>query len=373
MDRSGGSETAGLVEELFEARRTIGNRSPPYERALALLPSVLAGGRRRLLERAWAHRRFHAPQERPMLILAALRHEALADAPAHPLWHAFAAPSPRTEMVTEARLAAALDGGGDRLRDALGHRRVRANDTAHAVTWLWPAALVGASGGRRPLALCDVGAIAGLNLVADDLPAPWAGKDGEPLEVATAIAAISRLGLDPEPLDVTRGDDVRWLRACIPPGEAAREQSLDAAVAVFLARRTRPDGPILAPVDAHDVPTRLDLLSAAARGILVLAFQTSARHDLAPDERPDYEAGMRAWVATHPPGQTLWVELAASEDTMQESALVARARAASGEVRTVELARFDVHPPRLQPNPEGVAELRGLFPRSEHAEAAASP
>jgi hypothetical protein len=373
MDRSGGSEMAELEEELSETRRAMADRSAPYQRALALLPSVLAGGRRRFLARAWAHRRFHAPQERPMLLLVALRHEALADGSAHPLWHAFASPSPRADSVTAARLAAALDGGGDRLEDALAHRRARANDAARAVAWLWPAALVGASARGRPLALCDVCAIAGLNLVADDLSAPWTVEGGNPLPVATGVAAISRLGLDPDPLDVTRQDDVRWLRACIPPGEAAREAQLDAAVAAFRTGRTRPDAPILAPVDARDVPTRLDLLSAAARGILVLAFQTSAREDLAPDERADYEAGMRAWVGTHPPGQALWVELSASDGTAQESALVARARAASGEVRTVELARFDLHPARLHPNPGGVAELRGLFPHSEHAEAAASP
>ena len=58
---------------------------------------------------------------------------------------------------------------------------MKTNETSRALAWLWPASLAG--GGRR-IALADVGASAGLNLVADALPNPWTTEDGSPLEVA---------------------------------------------------------------------------------------------------------------------------------------------------------------------------------------------
>jgi hypothetical protein len=362
--------TAVLDAELALERRALEGRCAPYARALAILPRVLSGPAGRFLGAAWEHRAFFAPYDRPLLLLAALRHEALLDGPGHPLWDGFAAPEPSAAAVTRERLAAALDGRRDRLWAELARRGLKTNETSRAVAWLWPAALAGGSHGGRPIALCDVGASAGLNLVADALPSIWTDPRGAPLEVVEAPAIVSRLGLDPEPLDAARDDDVRWLRACIWPGERDREARLDQAVQAFRATRIRPDAPVLAPVSARDVPTRLDLLSAADGGALVLAYQTVVRDFLAPAERAEYEAGMRGWVGAHPPGQALWMELEVVTGTEPVAgALVAHVRAPSGEARSVELARCDVHPRLVDPSPEGVAEVRALLAPSERAEA----
>lgn len=352
----------GLEADLAWQREALARagRAAPYVRALELLPPVLAGPEGRYLAAAWEHRRFFARYERPLLLLAALRHDALAEGASHPLFAAVAAPRPRAEGVTEARLRAALHPSRERVFDALAGRALQTNEVSRAVAWLWPAALAGASGGARAIALADVGASAGLNLVADALPASWTDERGAPLEVASGIRTVSRLGLDAAPLDPLDPATALWLRACVWPGEPEREERLAAAIEAFRAARIRPDAPTLVPVAAANVPQRLDLLSAAEPGALVLAYQTLVRDYLEPEERAEYEGGMRAWLGTHPPGQALWVELEMANG-VAEAALVAHVRAPLGDLRTIELGRCDPHPTRIARAVEGAAELRSLL------------
>jgi len=353
---------AGLDEDLAREREAVRGRSPPYERALALLPQVLTGPPGRFVAAAWEHRRFFAWYDRPLLLLAALRNDALAEGPGHPLHEAFAGPDPAPEAVTSARLAAALDGTRDEVFDALAHRGVQTNETSRAIAWLWPAALARAGDEAHPLVLADIGASAGLNLAADALPSIWHATDGTELALAHHVRAVARLGLDPAPLDVFREADARWLRACIWPGEHAREERFEAALTAFRAARTRPDAPVLVPLGASNVPARLDLLSAAATTALVLAYQTVMRDYLEPSVREEYEDGMRDWLATHPPGRALWVELEpVGEDSGMEGAITAHVRAPWGELRTIVLARCALHPRSLDVRHAGVAELRTLL------------
>ena len=352
----------GLLEELARERGAVEGRSAPYARALALLPGVLAGRQGRFLAAAWADRRFFAWYERPLLLLAAIRNDVLAEGDAHPLWPAFG-PEADPDAVLAGDLAASLDGGRDRVYDALGRRSVQTNETSRAIAWLWPAALAGASGGARPIAIADVGASAGLNLVADDLPAPWTDEDGAPIEVARGVRAVARVGLDPTPLDAIAEDDARWLQACVWPGERDREARLLAAIEAFRAARIRPDAPVLVPIAAANVPSRLDLLSAADRGALVIATQTVVRDYLDPAERAEYERGMRNWLATHPAGETLWVELEAADPGAREGAITAHVRQPNGRLRSLELAWTGMHPSRVRRDRGAEAELRALLAR----------
>lgn len=368
MERTG---MRGLDADLERQLAAVEGRSRPYARALRLLPAVLEGRAGRVLSAAWDGRRFHAPYERPLLLLAALRADARAEGPGHPLWEGFGAPTPRAEAVTSAALADALDGTRDRVIDALAVRSVQTNDTTRVVAWLWPAALAGASGGARPLALADVGASAGLNLVADDLPPAWTFDDGAPVEVARDVRAVARLGLDPAPLDATREEDVEWLRACVWPGDTARLERLEAALAAFRVARPRPDAPVLTPVSADHVPERLALLAAHEPEALVLAYQTVVRDYLPPEARREYEAGMERWVATQRPGQALWIELegdaaAREEEPERAAALTAHVRGPDGAPRTLLLARTSYHPARLFPERAAIAELRRLLRDREH-------
>src|SRR5512138_1394588 len=358
--------TDGLGEDLERQRRALAGRSPPYERALALLPAVLSGATERYLEAAWEHRRFFAWYDRPLLLLAALRDDALAEGPSHPLWDGFVAPA-RASDVTGMALAAALDGSRECVFDALARRSVQTNETSRAVAWLWPAALAGASRRARRIALADVGASAGLNLVADALPAMWAAG-GAPLEVAADVHAAARVGLDASPLDALSPSDARWLRACIWPGDGGREARLDRALEAFRAARVRPDGPVLVPIAASNVPARLDLLSATELGVLVLAYQTLLRDHLDPEERHEYEQGMRAWLGTHPPGEALWMELELATDGRDPpAAIVAHVRAPLGDLRSIGLGRSWVHPTEIERSAAGDAELASLLRREARA------
>ncbi len=353
-----------LDADLARQRRSIALRSPPYERALALLPSVLAGPPGRFVAAAWRGRRFNVWWDRPLLILASLRNDALREGPSHPLWRGLAAPEPSPDAVTEEALRTALDGSREAVFETLAHRAVQTNETSRAVAWLWPAALAGASGGARTVALADVGASAGLNLVADALPGIWTDAEGVPLEIATNVRAVSRVGLDPSPLDALSEDGARWLRACVWPGERAREARLDAALGAFRAARTRLDAPVLVPVAAANVPARLDILSAADTASLVIAYQTVVRDYLEPGERKEYEAGMRDWLGAQPPGRALWVELEPLGDGADLlGSIVAHARAPGGELRDLELGRCELHPSRIERRPDGEAELRALLRR----------
>jgi hypothetical protein len=368
----GRSGIAGLDEELARERGAVAGRSPPYVRTLELLPPVLSGPAGRLVEAAWRHRRFFAWYERPLLLLAALRNDALAEGPLHPLWPGLAAPVPSADAVTEDALRAAFDGSHMRVFDALAHRTVQTNETSRAVAWLWPAALAGAGAGGRAVALADVGASAGLNLVADDLPAIWTDEDGAPLEVARRVRAVARLGLDEAPVDALREEDARWLRACVWPGEPEREERLLLAVEAFRAARIRPDAPVLLPIRATNVPARLDVLSAAESGALVIAYQTIVRDYLAPEERGEYVDGMRAWLATHPPGQALWIELEGLEGEADPPvAIVAHVRGRGGELESLVLGRCGYHPRRVHRVREAEAELRALVAPEAHAAAGA--
>lgn len=356
----------GLADELRRGRAAVDGRSAPYARALELLPGVLDGAEGRFLAAAWGERRFFAWYERPLLLLAALRNDALAEGASHPLWAAFG-PDADAAAVRPDALRAALGGGRERVWDVLARRRVQTNDTSRAIAWLWPAALAGASGGARHVAIADVGASAGLNLVADALPAIWTDAAGAPVEVARDVRAVARLGLDPEPLDALREEDARWLRACVWPGEAYREARLAAAIDAFRAARTRPDAPVLVPIAAPSVPARLDLLSAAEPSALVLAVQTVLRDYLAPADRAEYERGMGAWLATHPPGDALWVELEAADEDAREAAIVVHVRAPGGALRSVELGRSGMHPVRIRRDAAAEAELRALLARDAPA------
>src|SRR4029453_9011791 len=103
---------------------------------------------------------------------------ALEEGTGHPLWPAIAAEPPSRQGITRAALMAALAPERYAAYARFAARSVQTNETSRAVAWLWPAHLLGADGGGRPLALVDLGASAGLNLVGDQLPAIWTDGAG---------------------------------------------------------------------------------------------------------------------------------------------------------------------------------------------------
>jgi hypothetical protein len=123
----------------------------------------------------------------------------------------------------------------------------------------------------QPLALIEVGASAGLNLLFDRYAYDYDGVrlgEGRPLLQCSSDLVPDRfpdvawrMGVDREPVDVRDDEAIAWLRACIWPDQIERVQRFDEAVS--MARHAPPtilagnvldvlaDAIAAAPTDAH--------------------------------------------------------------------------------------------------------------------------
>ena len=143
------------------------------------------------------------------------------------------------------------------IREILASRLVQTS-VVRRCAYLAPALrLVARIGGDRPLAVVDVGAATGLNLLWDRYRydygnGPVFGDSGSPVVIRTMLrgdstppspvpfpSVVRRIGIDLNPLDVRRPEDVRWLRALVWPEH--RDSADLLAAAVEAARRDPPE------------------------------------------------------------------------------------------------------------------------------------
>jgi hypothetical protein len=158
-------------------------------------------------------------------------------------------------------------------------RRTQTNEPARCATLLPALAQL-----PQPLAMVEVGASAGLTLLADRYSYDYDGHEvagtdpGAPVLACQPRGAVPlpvrvpevawRAGLDLNPLDVTSDDDVRWLRCLVWPGETGRQERLSAAIET--ARRDPP------PLYRGDLLTDLpDLIGKAPRGVTVVVYHSA--------------------------------------------------------------------------------------------------
>jgi hypothetical protein len=150
-----------------------------------------------------------------------------------------------------AALARFCDARRERLEETLATRHTQTNETARCSALL-PAFASVADG--RPLAQIEIGASGGLNGLWDhfayDYDGRAAGEAGSPLQIGCSLVApvvpplepppvVWRAGIDRSPVDLRDEADVRWLRACLWPDQAARHARLEAALQV-----AREHGPV---------------------------------------------------------------------------------------------------------------------------------
>lgn len=285
----------GFADDVEVTAAYVAQRGVPvYASALRAAVSLFARDERlrtRVLD-AWGARDFHAGYERPLLLLAALRFEALGDRD-HPLAREIAGDR-GDATVTEEALAAALT---DAALAIMRSRAVQTNEVSRSIAWR----LALGELPRDELALVDIGCSAGLNLVSERVNQAWTTPDGAPLPLVPTTHVSARFGLDRCPIDARDEREARWLRACIWPGQTDRATRLGEALS--LAVRALDAGQIsLHAVDAEDIPRWLEQLGRRA-----LAFQTVFVEYLPPEVRARYEAGMRRWLAARP--DSAWVEL----------------------------------------------------------------
>ena len=339
---------AGLGEDLARQRDFVATSSPIYAAVLQWLldsPDTYHAP----LERAWVGRTFGAWYERPLLLLASLRFDALQHGAEHPLWGGLAAIDAHAGAMSADALQRALGEERRTLWRSLAERQVQTNETTRAIAWMWPACLAPSS---TPLELFDLGASAGLNLVADGLPAPWTDAEGQPLVPHPPGDIERRVALDLRPLDPRDEQDVSWLRACVWPEQHERLARLDAALA-----RARELPIMVIESDAAAMPGHLQPESEHAR---LLAYQTIMRDYLPPAVRDEMAEGMRRWLLAHPPGRALWVEL--EQDDAEQApdraiALTSHVVDATGELSSLALARCHPHPRILHVDASAVQSL----------------
>ena len=207
----------------------------------------------------WLAMLWRAPpgQQLPNLWLAAL-HDRILRGSAHPLAAYFQSVGGR--RAPDAALADTLADFVAQEQAALlasiATRSTQTNEIGRCAV-LWPALRhIAQANGGRDLALLDFGCSAGLNLGVDryaysdiestahesaDDAIPHLGcRRIGPVALPPALPApriVERLGIDPAPVDVNDATALRWLRACIWPGDRARDHRLVQAAA--LARRER--------------------------------------------------------------------------------------------------------------------------------------
>ena len=134
-------------------------------------------------------------------------------------------------------------------------RRVQTNEVGRCA-YLYPAFALVAEWSRRPLAIIELGASAGLNLMWDQYRYEYDGETSSGERDATVVIrstfrgqhrprvperaplVVERVGVDLEPIDVRDEVQTSWLRALIWPEH--RERAALLASALALAQRTSP-------------------------------------------------------------------------------------------------------------------------------------
>ncbi len=190
----------------------------------------------------------------PNLLFASVQYVLRRAAP-HPLRGFYVtlggAASPAADPVPHFR-AFCLE-HADAIRELLATRRVQTNEVGRCALLLPAFALVARAALQRPLALIEVGASAGFNLLWDQYAYDYGtgriyGNRGAPVRLTCALhgehrpslptllpSVASRLGIDLQPVDVRDPDAVDWLRALVWPEHIDRLTLLEQAVAAACA------------------------------------------------------------------------------------------------------------------------------------------
>jgi hypothetical protein len=201
----------------------------------------------------------------------------------------------------------------DEVLEIVTQRRTQTNEPARCATLLPLLARL-----PQPLALLEVGASAGLCLLADRYAYDYGGHRVAPVQrvgpeppvfacraspatplPARGIDVVWRAGLDLEPVDLDDDDSVAWLEALVWPGEGVRARLLSEALAVARADPPR--------VVAGDLRRDLPALAAEApRNATLVVFHTAVLAYVAdPADRRAFADAVSAlgavWVANEAP------------------------------------------------------------------------
>jgi hypothetical protein len=235
----------------------------------------------------------------------------------------------------------------DSLRPILSTRRTQTNSVRRSAV-LYPAIAHVAARVDGPLALVELGSSAGLNLLFDryryDYGGRVVGAPDSPLTIESEIRGgdsplpdrppdiHSRVGIDLNPLDVTRADDADWLRALVWPAHAERSELLTGALDIASEAPPRlVEGDLL-----DDLPAVLD---AIPDDVPVCVVNTLVLYQVPESVCVALEAALADRMAERP---LHWLT-GAPELSGGESVTLDWVRREGGEVRRDSLVEHDPH------------------------------
>ena len=232
-----------------------------------------------------------AEQRNPMLVLAALHlaalrgHQTLA-----PIYDAARRGDLRDPVDAARRVLAVIHGAPHVVADELW-RSTQTNEPGRSAVLQAVIADLAANA-TRAINVIDVGTSAGINLYFDKFPVR-AHDDDNPLTLvcddrprldrSRALPEVrSRVGIDPNPLDLTHPADRLWLKSCLWPEERRRHDRFDAIVTA------RPDWPDSTILTGRALERLDDALSVCDTDVMTVIINTWVAYYFTPDERLAY-------------------------------------------------------------------------------------
>jgi hypothetical protein len=223
----------------------------------------------------------------------------------------------------------------DALAQLLAERTTQTNEV-NRCSYLLPAFVFAGVRTNRPLAIIDVGASAGLNLLFDRYAYDYgdgarAGDPSSAVRVTTQLRGVrprlaplpaiaNRCGVDLSPVALDDADATRWLEACVWPEHVERFERLRAALAV--ARDAKPR-----VVAGNAVELLPALVAQVDRNAAIVVVNTNVMVYFSKNECVEYGRVLRDsasqrelfWIANEHPALLRWAgfakPIAAPSDT----------------------------------------------------------
>lgn len=237
----------------------------------------------------------------------------------------------------------------DRIAELIETRLTQTNVIQRCSALLPAFGRVFQEGGRRPLALIEIGPSAGLNLqwdrfgyVYDEGAVSWGdprsavtvpcalrGDQGLP-ELPQEIPVASRCGVDISPVDIRDPDAVLWLRALVWPEHVGRQERLSNAIEI--ARAEPPE--LLAGDASSELPR---LIGRAPARAAVCVYGTHTLYQFPKDALRETLRAMQSASRERP------VDFVSIEGTGDRCSELKHTRYRDGERETTLVANCNPH------------------------------
>jgi len=269
-------------------------------------------------------------QRNPMLVLASLHLAALRGHPELTPIYRDARWGLITDPVGAARHVVDVVNAEPELVRAELHRSTQTNEPGRSAIFQAVIALI--AKGRRSINLIDVGTSAGINLYFDQFPVraqdddnslTLVCRDETPVDRTLPLPVVlSRVGIDPAPLDLAVEDDRLWLQACLWPEEPRRLARLDAIIA---QQSSWPPTTVLRGTVAERLGDAIALGDPSSATVVMNSYVAAYFSD--DDQRAYFEdmvercrRGNVAWISLESPFMVNWPTSSTSSESARKGA-----------------------------------------------------